>query len=75
MTQNGRMKKVTARKAVLLKELDRALKGDGRAADRLLSRAERMSGPEAPKAGALAEDDNDILESYLAELRDRKKPK
>lgn len=73
ITQNGRSRKVSAQKAVLLKELERALKGDARAADRLLARAERHSGKGAePPGSALPTEDVDVLESYLAELKARR---
>lgn len=73
VTQNGKRRYVSGTRAVLLKELERALKGDARAADRLLARAERFAAAAEPSTRGLALPDEDmsILEGYVAELKRR----
>ena len=71
VVKDGRPKTVTSQQAVLMRSIEKALKGEPRAMDRVLSMAaEHSAEKEAQSAErALSGTDDDILARYLEDFR------
>jgi len=70
VTENGRKKSVSAQLAALMRLREKALKGDGRALNRLLSMADERSAERAAhsKERNLYASEEDILQRYVESL-------
>jgi hypothetical protein len=71
VTENGRPRKVSSRMATLMRLREKALKGDGRAMDRLLELATQheLARHAAQTERALSSTDDAILERYAQSLK------
>jgi hypothetical protein len=67
ITENGRKRNVTSRKAALLKLRKKALEGDGRALDRILelARAHEADKADAANERKMSATEDDILARYV----------
>ncbi len=68
VTRDGRPRKVSTQKAMLLRLREKALSGDGRALDRLLSLAQIYNDEELTSAGSLSANDEMLLEIFRARV-------
>jgi Family of unknown function (DUF5681) len=71
LKDNGKPRKVSAQEALLMRLREKALKGDSRSLDRLLSYARIFNNDseETMPKGSMAEEDQAILDAYAAEIR------
>ena len=67
VTENGRKRNVTSRKATLMRLREKALKGDVRAIDRLLALAQQLAADEeaATTETRLSSSEANILQRFL----------
>ena len=69
LNDGGKTKRVSTQKAVLLRMREKALKGDGRALDRLLEFARVFSvGPAEATTKIVSADDQAILDAFREEI-------
>lgn len=70
ISENGQQKKVSSQKAALLRLLEKALKGDARALDRLLELAQSFSADRAAQESErrLTNTETDILERFRQDI-------
>lgn len=70
ITENGRPKKVSSQRAALMRLREKALKGDGRALEKLLSLAQERAFEDgaAQAERQLKSTEEDILQRYVADM-------